>query len=203
MKKMNSLYKTIVCLVCLFLTPTIVSGVTLNVPTAGTLEQVVDDCEEPSFPTLKIVGRLNATDIAYLRTGSSRLASIKVLDLSDVTLVSGDEAYATIGWDPDDGLMSTATATFYIADENSVQSSQRGNAMGGTVYVYRYYSNCLAGAFAQMKYKQGVLPRGQKEIGECTFFNCENLTSVVMNGDVERIGERGFYGCSNCNEGRH
>ena len=196
MKKKMYLLKTIVCLLCLLGLPNIAMGVTIEVPTEGTLEQVIDDSDEPSFPTLKIVGRLNAADIAYLRTGVSRLASIQVLDLSDVTLVSGDEVYASMNLVVDDGLMSNATATFYIADENRMESSYQGNMMGGRNYTYKYYSNNLAGAFAQMNYKQVVLPKGQKEIGEYAFYKCENLTSVVLDGDVERIGEFAFFGCS-------
>lgn len=195
MKKKTFLLRAVACLLCLLTVPNVAWGVTIEVPTEGTLEKVIDDSDEPSFPTLKIVGRLNAADIAYLRTGVSRLASIQVLDLSDVTLVSGDEVYSTVKWQPDDGLMSNATATFYIADENRVESGRGTNSLGGNNYTYKYYSNNLAGAFAQMNYKQVVLPKGQKEIGEYAFYKCENLTSVVLDGDVECIGEYAFFGC--------
>lgn len=197
MKKRIYLLETVASILTLLTFPSEIWSVTINVATEGTLEQVIDNSDEPSFPTLKIVGRLNAADIAFLRTGASRLASIEVLDLSDVTLVSGNEVYATIKWDPDDGLMSNATATFYIADENRMESSYQGNTMGGRNYTYKYYSNNLAGAFAQMKYLQVVLPKGQKEIGDYSFYKCENLTSVILDGHVERIGESAFFGCSN------
>ena len=196
MKKKTYLLRAVVYLLCLVIVPNVVWGITIEVPTEGTLEKVIDDSDEPSFQTLKIVGRLNATDIAYLRTGTSRLSSIQVLDLSDVTLVSGDEPYATVKWEPGDGLMSNATATFYIADENRMESSYQSNMMGGRNYTYKYYSNNLAGAFAQMKYLQVVLPKGQKEIGDYSFYKCENLTSVILDGNVERIGESAFEGCS-------
>lgn len=196
MKRKSFLFKALVCLTCMLMLGNSAYGVTIEVTTEGTLEQVIEDSDEPSFKTLKIVGRINASDIAYLRTGTSRLSSIQVLDLSEVTLVSGDEVYATVKWDPDDGLMSNATATFYIADENRMESSYQSNMMGGRNYTYKYFSNNLAGAFAQMSYKQVVLPKGQKEIGDYAFYKCENLTSVVLDSDVERIGESAFYGCS-------
>lgn len=196
MKKRIYLLETVASILAMLTFPSELWSVTINVATEGTLEQVIDNSDEPSFPTLKIVGRLNAADIAYLRTGASRLASIEVLDLSDVTLVSGDEPYATVKWEPDDGLMSNATATFYIADENRMESSYKSNMMGGRNYTYKYYSNNLAGAFAQMKYQQVVLPKGQKEIGEYAFFKCQNLTAVIIDGNIERIGESAFEGCS-------
>ena len=196
MKKRIYLLETVASILAMLTFPSEIWSVTINVATEGTLEQVIDNSDEPSFPTLKIVGRLNAADIAYLRTGASRLASIEVLDLSDVTLVSGDEPYATVKWEPDDGLMSNATATFYIADENRMESSYQSNMMGGRNYTYKYYSNNLAGAFAQMKYQQVVLPKGQKEIGEYAFFKCQNLTAVIIDGNIERIGESAFEGCS-------
>lgn len=197
MKKKIYLLETVASILAMLTFPSEIWSVTINIATEGTLEQVIDNSDEPSFPTLKIVGRLNAADIAFLRTGASRLASIEVLDLSDVTLVSGDEPYATIKRNVSADVISYETSTFYIADENRVESERGGNALGGNDYSDRYYSNCLAGAFAQMSYKQVVLPKGQKEIGEYAFYNCKNLTSVVIDGDVERIGEKAFDGCSN------
>ena len=150
MKKKIYLLETVASILAMLTFPSEIWSVTINVATEGTLEQVIDNSDEPSFPTLKIVGRLNAADIAYLRTGASRLASIEVLDLSDVTLVSGDEPYATIKRDVSADVISYETSTFYIADENRVESERGGNALGGNDYSDRYYSNCLAGAFAQM-----------------------------------------------------
>ena len=190
--------KTFVVLttICMLLTPAIVSGVTLNVPTAGTLEQVIDDCNEPSFQTLKIVGYLNAEDIKYIRTGADRLGSIETLDLSDVKLVSGDTYYATIGFGGGDAdLFSSTTYYFYISDKPHIEET----ATVGFAYktVYRYYSNQLEGAFANMKYKKVVLPKSQKGIGIYTFYECEDLTSVASDNPIDSIGEGAFSGCKN------
>lgn len=190
------LLKTIICLLSLLGLPYVAWGITIEVPTEGTLEKVIDDSDEPSFQTLKIVGKLNAADIAYLRTGTGRLGGIQTLDLSEVTLVSGDEAYATIKVEVDDGLMSNATATFYISDENRVEQSKTSNALGGYNYTYIYYGNLLAGAFANMAVKQVVLPKAQKEIGDYTFYKCENLTAVIGDAPFESIGGHAFEGCT-------
>ena len=190
------LFRTIICLLLTLMSYCEAFAVTIEVATEGTLAQVIDDSDEPSFKTLKIVGRLNAADIKYLRTGTGRLVSIETLDLSDVILVSGEDSYATIKLTIDDGLMSTGKAYFYVSDENRCEVSRKNNALGGYDYTYNYYGNQFAGAFAQMKYKEVIMPKGQKEIAPYTFYQCENLTSVVLDNPLESIGEYAFSGCS-------
>lgn len=190
------MFRTIACLLLMLMPFHEALAVTIEVATEGTLEQIIDDSDEPSFKTLKIVGRLNASDIMFLRSGTGRLVSIETLDLSDVTLVSGEEAYATLKLDVDDGLMSNGTAYFYISDENRYEVIKKNNALGGVNYEYYYYGNQLAGAFAQMKFKEVIMPKGQKEIAPYTFYQCENLASVVLDNPVESVGEFAFCECS-------
>lgn len=149
MKRIVFTFRMVVILLSMM--PLAVSAVTVEVKTAGTLEQVIDDSDEWSFKDLKIVGQLNATDILYLRTGTGRIATIENLDLAEVTVVSGGGAYATIQYSDNSVTMDNYKITFYSSDKNSKEVEMVSNMMGGNNYLITYYSNNLAGAFANSR----------------------------------------------------
>ena len=193
MKKFDFMRILIVLFVCLF--PRSVFGVTIEVSTEGTLEQVIDNSDEPSFAELKIIGRLNADDIVYLRTGTGRISTVEVLDLSEVSIVGGGGAYATVKYSKTDDTMDNYTFTFYSSEDNRKEVEVVSNMLGGNNYKITYYSNNLAGAFSNMKYKKVVMPKNVQEIGVMTFFQCTKLTSVELETPVEVIEDRAFESC--------
>ncbi len=182
-------------LMVLFMFPLTTTGVTIEVLTPGTLEQVVDNSDEPSFKDLKIVGQMNAVDIKYLRNGSGRIATVENLDLSDAVIVSSSEAYATVSYSDNSNTMDNYVITFYASEENRKEVSSSSNMLGGNNFTINYYSNQLAGAFANKTYKKVVMPKNVQEVGPMTFFQCKDLTSVEFSSPVEVIEERAFESC--------
>ena len=195
MKKALFAFKVISFLVCLL--PLSVYSVTIEVKVEGSLEQVVEDSDEPSFKELKIVGRLNSADIIYLRTGSGRIANVEKLDLSDVSLVADGGAYATISYSDNSVTMDNYVVTFYLAEENRQVTSSQSNGLGGVNHTVNYYCNNLAGAFARMKYKHVSLPSAINEIGYLMFWQCPNLETVGTAQKVDAVGEQAFMSCPN------
>ena len=194
MKKALFTFGVVTFLVCLL--PLSVYGVTIEVKVEGSLEQIVEDCDEPSFKVLKIVGRLNSADIAYLRTGTGRIANVETLDLSEVSLVADDGAYATLSYSDNSVTMDNYVVTFYLAEENRQVTSSQSNGLGGVNHTVNYYCNNLAGAFARMKYKHVSLPSAINEIGYLMFWQCPNLETVGTAQNVDAIGEQAFMSCA-------
>jgi len=177
------------------LLPRLAYCITIEVLTEGTLAQVIEDSEEPSFTELKIKGKLNADDIKYLRTGTGRISTIEVLDLSEVSIVGGGGAYASVRYSKTEDTMDSYAITFYSSDENRKEVDVVSNMLGGNKYIINYYSNNLAGAFSNMKYKKVVMPKNVQEIGVMTFFQCSELTSVELTNPIEVIEDRAFESC--------
>lgn len=192
--KLKSLRYLIVALVCLL--PLYSYGVTIEVETEGTLEQVIDNSEELSFKELKIIGRLNAVDIKYLRSSTGRIATVESLDLSEVTIVGGGGAYASVGYSNNEVTMDTYKVTFYSSEENRKDTTITSNMLGGNTFDIKVYCNNMSGAFADMKYNRVVMPQNVNEIGIMTFYRCEKLTTVEMTQNLEIIGDRAFEGCT-------
>lgn len=180
--------------------PHAMRGVTLNVTTEGTLEQVVNDSDEPSFRTLKIIGRLNATDICYLRTASGRIAGVDTLDLRDVTIVAGGRAYATLIEERVNGdEIDFYSYKFYSSDEPhkkiSKGSSLLENGIIHNTYSITYYCNNLAGAFSKMNYGMVIMPKYICEVGAMTFYQCSNLRAVELPETVTEVDNFAFDEC--------
>lgn len=192
--KLANLRKSLFTTLCLL--PMYVFGVTINVETEGTLEQVIENSDELSFKELKITGRLNAVDIKFLRSNSGRMATIETLDLSGATIVGGGGSYASVSYNLTDNTMDNYKITFYPSEENRKDTTITSNMLGGNVFTINVYSNNLAGAFAGVNFKKVVMPQNVQEIGVMTFFECPNLTTVETTQPLEVVGDMAFQGCT-------
>lgn len=122
--------------------------VTLHVATAGTLPDLIAANDKYRVTNLTLTGKLNGTDILYIRemagrdvNGNQTVGKLSVLDLSGADIVSGG-------------------AVYYIYNSN-----------------YSFYTN-------------------NDSIGDNTFYNCNQLTSVTVPNSVSSIGVSAFWGCT-------
>ena len=106
-----------------FCAPLVASGITIEVKEPGTLNQLIADVDDASFPELKITGKINAVDIIYLRAQEGRLAHVERLDLSDVTIVEGGGAYAVVKYKGGDVTMDNFVDTYYFSHEYKYESN--------------------------------------------------------------------------------
>ena len=177
--------------------------VTVNVETPGTLSELVLDLEATRIKSLTVTGNLNAADIAYLGGGAGKMSSVEKLDISNVTLVPGDEPYATVVIARSDVGMGKTTAIFYIDDTYSETSDWKDTGMGGANVERYIHTNDLSGAFAlRDSYSAGspikevILPASLPKVGDYMFMSNSNIERVTVPEGVTGIGISAFGGAS-------
>lgn len=150
------------------------------VKTPGTLSKVLNDNQKKNLISLKISGPLNGTDIRLLQrmlsrrnTPDSEKGQLKQLDMENVKIVSGGEAYSSRVWgDPFDfGLLS-----------GSSNVEAEDDIMG-----YEVFKECQIESI--------ILPSTLKKIGEGAFRNSEKLSYIKIPKSVIEIGRDVFKYC--------
>lgn len=171
--------------------------VTVNLATEGTLEEVIDNQSVSNITDLKIIGKLTAADIIYLRKCEGKIANLSILDLEGVTLVASNEPYNSVvrTW------IENKTTVYYFLTDEEIDSSQLtgGGSIGGVStggFNYENYKGGmdLAVAFSGMSLEKVVLPASLKKIGEGCFNGCKLLSSVEFPSSVTAIGDEAFKG---------
>lgn len=167
--------------------------ITITVTTPGHLAEELASLTTQYFTKLTIQGPLNAADISALRSPEKEIVEVKELDLSNVTLVSGEDAYATFAGKPDDGLLNSSyTYNFYISDTNHTDHISSGNT-----HVYNVYSNCLADFLDfrinsnLLPVKKVVMPESITEVGDWAFRKAK-VEEVVLPAGVTKFGKDAF-----------
>lgn len=183
-----------------------VQKVEVQVP--GTLSDLVNDLETERIKSLTISGGLNAADIVYLRSGVGKLASVEMLDLTDVTLIPGDEPYAALQVARSGEGMGTTTNYYYIGDTYSIETDQALTGLGGYRISNFIHTNDLSGAFSfngwssdpPVPFKTITLPAALPQIGSYMFANNKVIEHVTLPDNVNLIGEKAFYRTSSLKE---
>ena len=144
--------------------------VTIKLDEAGTLPNRISANEKNLITNLKIVGKINGTDLKFIRemagcdfNGKETDGKLSILDLSDAKILEGGSAYYS---DRDDGNKYTSN------DE-----------LGDYVFNDCYGLTSL------------TLPSSVTEIGEHAFLNCRGLTNFTIPSGVTKIGGAAFFCC--------
>ncbi|MBQ0089573.1 MAG: leucine-rich repeat protein, partial [Prevotellaceae bacterium] len=150
---------------------------TINMTTAGTLPSLLDD----KVLHVKIIGKINGTDIAYLR----KLSNEKLLcsiDLSEASIVSGGNSY--------DGTNKTST--------NIISTNMFANC-GHLIQVIlpENITSIGSGAFTHSGIKQINIPNSVLSIGGDAFAYCDKLTTVVIGEGVRSFSQGVFFSSEN------
>ena len=137
---------------------------------AGTLPDKISANEKYLITNLKIVGKINGTDLKFIRemagcdfNGKETDGKLSILDLSDAKIVEGGSAYYS---DRDDGFIYTSN-----------------DKLGDYVFNDCYGLTSL------------TLPSSVTEIGEHAFLNCRGLTNFTIPSGVTKIGAGAFFCC--------
>ena len=143
-------------------------GMSVNVQKPGDLPNLISEAEKFTVTELKVTGKINGTDMLYLREmagvdydGYSTDGSLAILDLSDVEIVEGGDSYA---WDD-------FTGNECYAEDNTIGQS--------------WFCNCLA-------LRSIILPQTATVIGQSAFYGCASLETVVIGDNIRDIGEQSF-----------
>ncbi len=148
----------------------ITTQVTLELDEAGTLPNKIAVSRKNLITNLKIVGKINGTDLKFIRemagcdfNGKETDGKLSILDLSDAKIVEGGSAYYS---DRDDGFICTSN-----------------DKLGD----YAFYG--CSGLTSL------TLPSSVTEIGEHAFLNCRGLTNFTIPSGVTKIGAGAFFCC--------
>ena len=136
---------------------------------AGTLPDKISANEKNLITNLKIVGKINGTDLKFIREMAGRDfnkertdGKLSILDLSDAKIVAGGSAYVR------------------LSDNQYTSYDKLGNCA---------FSGCSG-------LTSLTIPSGVTSIGDWAFEGCSGLTSLTIPSGVTSIGDRAFEGCS-------
>ena len=146
----------------------ITEQITIKLDKAGTLPDKISANEKNLITNLKIVGKINGTDLKFIREMAGRVneektdGKLSILDLSEAKIVAGGDAY------------------FQSSKKYYTSNDKLGN------YVF----------FGCSGLTSLTIPSGVTSIGIAAFQGCSGLTSLTIPSGVTSIGNRAFYGCS-------
>lgn len=151
---------------------------------AGILSELISAEDKKTITSLKIVGKINGSDIITLNA----MSALKSLDLSKANIVSGGKAYED-DWDEDDECP--------LYTKNNIIGTQMFWELkleeiilpdNITSIEKRAFQNCT-------KLVSITLPSTVTSIGKMAFYNCDELKSVTIQGDLTSIGWSCFKLC--------
>ncbi|MBO7138006.1 MAG: leucine-rich repeat protein [Bacteroidaceae bacterium] len=145
----------------------------INVETAGTLSSLLTSTDKE----LKVTGVINGTDIKYIRSLVTA-GTVTSLDWSDVSIVSGGEAY--------DGSHTTQNN---IIGEQMFYECSKLQAMVLPSTVTAIQTN----AFARTGLKAIDIPNTVTKLGGDAFAYCSLLETVVIGKKVTSLNQGVFY----------
>ena len=167
--------------------------ITLKLDEAGTLPNKIRYDQKNLITNLKIVGKINGTDLKFIRemagcdvNGKETDGKLSILDLSDAKIVEGGSAYYS---DRDDGFIYTSNDKLgdYVFFDCSGLTSLTLPSSVTKIGCYAL-SNCIG-------LTSLTLPSSVTEIGEHAFLNCRGLTNFTIPSGVTSIGTSAFFCC--------
>ena len=167
--------------------------ITLELDEAGTLPDRIGENQKNLITNLKIVGKINGTDLKFIRemagcdvNGKETDGKLSILDLSDAKIVKGGSAYYS---DRDDGFIYTSNDKLgdYVFRGCSGLTSLTLPSSVTKIGCYAL-SSCIG-------LTSLTLPSSVTEIGELAFLNCRGLTNFTIPSGVTSIGSGAFFSC--------
>lgn len=171
----------------------ITKQITIKLDKAGTLPDKISESQKNLITNLKIVGKINGTDLKFIRemagcdvNGKETDGKLSILDLSDAKIVEGGSAYYS---DRDDGFIYTSNDKLgdYVFNDCYGLTSLTIPSSVTKIGCYAL-SSCIG-------LTSLTLPSSVTEIGEHAFLNCRGLTNFTIPSGVTSIGTSAFFCC--------
>ena len=170
----------------------ITKQIKLTLDEAGTLPDKISANEKNLITNLKIVGKINGTDLKFIRemagrddNGGKTDGKLSILDLSEAKIVEGGDAYVRYG---DNHYTSNDKLGDYVFYDCSGLTSLTLPSSVTSIGGYAFWG--CSGLTSL------TLPSGVTSIGYSAFRGCSGLTSLTLPSSVTSIGGYAFWGCS-------
>ena len=189
--------------------------VTIKLDEAGTLPYKISANEKNLITNLKIVGKINGTDLKFIRemagrdfNGEKTDGKLSILDLSEAKIVAGGDAYVRYGdnyYTSNDKLgdwafygCSGLTSLTIPSGVTSIgDKAFRGCSRLTSLTIPSSVTSIGDWAFGYCSELTSLtIPSGVTSIGNYTFYGCSGLTSLTLPSSVTSIGNDAFTGCS-------
>ena len=166
--------------------------VTLKLDEAGTLPNKIAVSKKNLITDLKIVGKINGTDLKFIREMAGRDFNLEktdgklsILDLSEAKIVAGGDAYVLYGENNYTSYDMLGDYVFYrCSGLTSLTLPSCVTSIG-----YQTFEGCSG-------LTSLTIPSGVTSIGGGAFYGCSGLTSLTIPSGVTKIGIYAFDGCS-------
>ena len=166
--------------------------VTLKLDEAGTLPNMISYDQKNLITNMKIVGKINGTDLKFIRemagrdvNGGKTDGKLSILDLSEAKIVAGGDAYVRF------------SENYYTSNDKLGDYAFSGCSGLTSLTLPSSVTSIGRGAFhGCWKLTSLTIPSGVTSIGYSAFRGCSGLTSLTIPSGVTSIGNYAFYGCS-------
>ena len=167
--------------------------ITTQVDEAGTLPSKISASEKYLITNLKIVGKINGTDLKFIRemagcdyNREKTDGKLSILDLSKAKIVAGGDAY-----------ISYNSLCKYTSNDKLGDYAFEGCSGLTSLTLPSGVTEIGWGAFEGCSGLTSLtLPSSVTSIGEYAFLWCSGLTSLTLPSGVTSIGKEAFHGCS-------
>ena len=189
--------------------------VTIKLDEAGTLPYKISANEKNLITNLKIVGKINGTDLKFIRemagcdyNREKTDGKLSVLDLSEAKIVAGGSAYFRYGdnyYTSNDKLgdyafygCSGLTSLTIPSGVTSIgdEAFEGCSGLTGLTIPSSVTSICDYAFYGCSGLTSLTIPSGVTSIGRGAFLKCSGLTSLTIPSSVTEIGESAFQDCS-------
>ena len=190
--------------------------VTIKLDEAGTLPYKISANEKNLITNLKIVGKINGTDLKFIRemagsdfNGDKTDGKLSILDLSEAKIVAGGSAYISyngfcqytyndkLGYYAFYGCSGLTSLTIPSSVTWIGGEAFRGCSGLTSLTIPSGVTWIGYGAFEGCSGLTSLtIPSGVTSIDYQTFYGCSGLTSLTIPSSVTSIGESAFSGCS-------
>ena len=166
--------------------------ITLKLDEAGTLPNKIAVSRKNLITNLKIVGKINGTDLKFIREmagrdfkGKKTDGKLSILDLSEAKIVAGGDAYVRY------------SENYYTSNDKLGDYAFEGCSGLTSLTIPSGVTSIGNWAFYGCSGLTSLtLPSGVTSIGNYAFYGCRGLTSMTIPSGVTVIGEGAFRGCS-------
>ena len=168
----------------------ITEQITIKLDEAGTLPDKISANEKNLITNLKIVGKINGTDLKFIREMAGRVneektdGKLSILDLSEAKIVAGGDAYFQ------------SSKKFYTSNDKLGNYAFFGCSGLTSLTIPSGVTSIGGAAFRGCSGLPSLtIPSGVTSIGKSAFLGCSGLTSLTIPSSVTSISDRAFYGC--------